>query len=55
LIEKEIDFGITIAEFRSDVGAVVDYTDFVSINEVIFNVCGPQRLTGIYNIFRPFG
>ena len=55
LIRNQIDFGITPADFRTDVGRFVDYTNYVYINEVMFNVCFPKAVKGTYNIVRPFG
>ena len=54
-MEKKLDIGMTAGDYRSDIAEVIDYTDFVSINEVMFNVCPPRRIKGTFNILRPFG
>ena len=55
MIDKTVDIGVTVGEYRSDLSSVIDYTDFVSINAVMFKACGPQTLKGTFNILRPFG
>ncbi len=55
MIDKTVDIGVTVGEYRSDIASVIDYTDFVSLNAVMFSACGPHELKGTFNILRPFG
>jgi hypothetical protein len=50
-----MDIGISVQDYNTEKAAVVDFTSFVYINEVMMDVCFPRRLKGLYNIARPFG
>jgi hypothetical protein len=53
-LDGKLDLGISIAEYQRDLSTVIDFTTYVYINEVIFNVCYPRRIPGHFNIVRPF-
>ncbi len=52
---KKLDMSISTAPYRTDLGTIIDYTNFVYNNEAFFNVCFPRRISGVFNILRPFG
>jgi len=54
-LRKNIDIGLSTADYRRDIGSLIDYTNFVYVNEAFFNVCFPRRLKGYFNFLRPFG
>jgi hypothetical protein len=55
IASNKIDIGISVQDYNTEKAAVVDFTSFVYINEVMMDVCFPRRLKGLYNIARPFG
>ena len=54
ILEGKLDMGLSVAEYRRDLTTVIDYSTFVYINEVTFNVCFPKKEKGHFNILRPF-
>jgi hypothetical protein len=41
-------------DMRKDYAEIIDYTNFLYKNEVIFTACYPKQKRGLYNILRPF-
>ncbi len=48
------DAGIIHGDMNRDYAKIIDYTNFLYINEVIFSACQPKPQRGLYNILRPF-
>jgi lipopolysaccharide transport system ATP-binding protein len=38
------------ADITGDIGSLIDYTNFVYVNEAFFNVCFPRRLKGYFKM-----
>ncbi len=39
---------------RRDYAKIIDYTNFLHNNEVIFTACYPKQQRGLYNILKQF-
>ena len=54
LEDGKVDMAIGDFLIMRETYDVVDYSNFVSVSEIMFSVCLPPRVKGTFNMLRPF-